>query len=153
MQPNHLLSAIHIVLVMRTAASEAMPPWQATTELIKSKVGGNCVRLTTRRQSDSEDRSKSNRIATKNSRHSIVQRVQFFKLQSDNAKPFSWGSKGGYSLLRKRISPLTRTAPFGAASPRHQCRKLSRTCAKTRREFFKNLLTFRHREVILEQPL
>ena len=55
-QPNHLLSAIHIVLVMRTAASEAMPPWQAIASLCKSEVDGDCVRLTTRRQSDSEDR-------------------------------------------------------------------------------------------------
>ena len=113
-QPNHLLSAIHIVLVMRTAASEAMPPWQATTELIKSKVDGNCVRPPTRRQSDSEDRRKSNRLDTSSSRHLIVQRVQFFKLQSDNTKSFSWGSKG--DILFDPCSA------FGAASSRHTCR-------------------------------
>ena len=88
-QPNHLLSAIHIVLVMRTAASEAMPPWQAIASLCKSEVDGDCVRLTTRRQSDSEDRRKSNRIDTSSSRHLIVQRVHFFKPQSDNTKSFS----------------------------------------------------------------
>ena len=104
-QSNHLLSAIHIVLVMRTAASEEMPPWQATTELIKSKVDGNCVRPPTRRQSDSEDRRKSNRLDTSSSRHLIAQRVQFFKLQSDNTKSFSWGSKGDI-LFREREYPL-----------------------------------------------
>ena len=104
-QPNHLLSAIHIVLVMRTAASEAMPPWQAIASLCKSEVDGDCVRLTTRRQSDSEDRRKSNRLDTSSSRHLIAQRVQFFKLQSDNTKSFSWGSKGDI-LFCEREYPL-----------------------------------------------
>ena len=104
-QPNHLLSAIHIVLVMRTAASEAMPPWQAIASLCKSEVDGDCVRLTTRRQSDSEDRRKSNRLDTSSSRHLIAQRVQFFKLQSDNTKSFSWGFKGDI-LFCEREYPL-----------------------------------------------
>ena len=104
-QPNHLLSAIHIVLVMRTAASEAMPPWQAIASLCKSKVDGNCVRPPTRRQSDSEDRRKSNRLDTSSSRHLIAQRVQFFKPQSDNTKSFSWGSKGDI-LFCEREYPL-----------------------------------------------
>ena len=104
-QPNHLLSAIHIVLVMRTAASTAMPPWQATTELIKFKVDGNCVRPPTRRHSDSEDRRKSNRLDTSSSRHLIAQCVQFFKPQSDNTKSFSWGSKGDI-LFCEREYPL-----------------------------------------------
>ena len=104
-QPNHLLSAIHIVLVMRTAASEAMPPWQAIASLCKSEVDGDCVRLTTRRQSDSEDRRKSNRLDTSSSRHLIAQRVQFFKPQSDNTKSFSWGSKGDI-LFCEREYPL-----------------------------------------------
>ena len=104
-QPNHLLSAIHIVLVMRTAASTAMPPWQATTELIKSKVDGNCVRPPTRRHSDSEDRRKSNRLDISSSRHLIAQCVQFFKPQSDNTKSFSWGSKGDI-LFCEREYPL-----------------------------------------------
>ena len=46
------------------AASAAKPPRQTIASLYKSKVGGNCVRLTNRRQSDSEDRSKSNRLDT-----------------------------------------------------------------------------------------
>jgi hypothetical protein len=82
-----------------------MPPWQATTELIKSKVDGNCVRPPTRRQSDSEDRRKSNRLDTSSSRHLIAQRVQFFKPQSDNTKSFSWGSKGDI-LFCEREYPL-----------------------------------------------
>ena len=127
-QPNHLLSAIHIVLVMRTAASEAMPPWQAIASLCKSEVDGDCVRLTTRRQSDSEDRRKSNRLDTSSSRHLIAQRVQFFKLQSDNTKSFSWGSKGDilfcereYPLWNPR-SAFDPCSAFGAASSRHTCR-------------------------------
>ena len=33
------------------------------------------------------------------------------------AKPFSWGSKGGHSLLRKRMAPLPRAAPAALLSP------------------------------------
>ena len=43
------------------AASAAKPPRQTIASLYKPKVGGNCVRLTNRRQSDSEDRSKPSR--------------------------------------------------------------------------------------------
>ena len=111
-QPNHLLSAIHIVLVMRTAASTAMPPWQAKTKQRKSEVGGNCVRPPTRRQSDSEDRRKSNRLDTSSSRHLIAQRVQFFKPQSDNTKSFSWGSKGDILFCEREYPPLTHAAPL-----------------------------------------
>ena len=56
-----------------------MPPWQATTELIKSKVDGNCVRPPIRRQSDSEDRRESNRLDTKQGRHLIRQAPQLFE--------------------------------------------------------------------------
>ena len=95
------------------AASAAKPPRQTIASLYKSKVGGNCVRLTNRRQSDSEDRSKPSRLDTTPSRHLITrkgyatsvrqqscqrlcnpQAAQLFKCQSANAKPFSWGSKG-----------------------------------------------------------
>ena len=97
---------MHIVLVVRTAASVAMPPRQAIANLYKSKVGGNCVRLPNRRQSDSEDRSKPSRLDTTPSRHLITrkgyatsvrqqscqrlcnpQAAQLFKCQSANAKP------------------------------------------------------------------
>ena len=92
-----------------------MLPRQAKARLIQSVVGGNCVRLTNRRQSDSEDRSKSNRLAPKNSRHPIRQAPQLFKLQSctagvKGAEPlaFSWGFKGAI-LSRERMAPLLRT--------------------------------------------
>ena len=51
------------------AASAAKPPRQTIASLYKSKVGGNCVRLPNRRQSDSEDRSKPSRLDTKLGRH------------------------------------------------------------------------------------
>ena len=87
------------------AASAAKPPRQTIASLYKSKVGGNCVRLTNRRQGDSEDRRKPNRLDTSSSRHMIAQRVQFFKPQSDNTKSFSWGSKGDI-LFCEREYPL-----------------------------------------------
>ena len=107
-QPNHLLSAIHIVLVMRTAASEAMPPWQAIASLCKSEVDGDCVRLTTRRQSDSEDRSKSNRLDIKQGRHLIRQALQFFELLACNVRPFSWGFKGAILFCEREWPPCPR---------------------------------------------
>ena len=105
------------------AASAAKPPRQTIASLYKSKVGGNCVRLTNRRQSDSEDRSKSNRLAPKNSRHPIRQAPQLFKLQSCNAgvkgaEPlaFSWGFKGAI-LSRERMAPFIRTPCAAAGNP------------------------------------
>ena len=80
------------------AASTAKPPRQTIASLYKSKVGGNCVRLTNRRQSDSEDRSKPSRLDTKKSRHPIPQAAQLFKLLACNANLSLGGSKGGYSL-------------------------------------------------------
>ena len=62
-----------------------MLPWQAAASPITSEVDGNCVRPTNRRQSGSEDRSKSNRLDTKNSRHSIPQAAQLFKRPTANA--------------------------------------------------------------------
>ena len=87
------------------AASAAKPPRQTIASLYKSKVGGNCVRLPNRRQSDSEDRSKPSRLDTTPSRHLIPQAAQLFKCQSANAKPFSWGSKGAI-LFCEREWPL-----------------------------------------------
>ena len=80
------------------AASAAKPPRQTIASLYKSKVGGNCVRLTNRRQSDSEDRSKPSRLDTKNSWHPIPQAAQLFELLACNANLSLGGSKGGYSL-------------------------------------------------------
>lgn len=100
-----------------------MLPRQAKARLIQSVVGGNCVRLTNRRQSDSEDRSKSNRLAPKNSRHPIRQAPQLFKLQSCNAgvkgaEPlaFSWGFKGAI-LSRERMAPFA--APLRVRREKH----------------------------------
>ena len=79
-QPNHYLP-----IVPTNAASAAMLPRQAPASPITSEVDGNCVRPTNRRQSGSEDRSKSNRLDTKNSRHSIPQAAQLFKRPTANA--------------------------------------------------------------------
>ena len=107
---NRLLSKVRI-----SRQAPTMLPWQAEANLHKSKVDGDCVRVTNRRQSDSEDRRKSNRLDTSSSRHLIAQRVQFFKLQPANvrgqgASPLRslGGSKGGHSLTRENGS-LCRT--------------------------------------------
>ena len=92
--------------IVCTAASEAMPLWQARARLIKSVVDGDCVRLTSRRQSDSEDRRKPNRLDTKNSRHPIRQALQLFKLLACNVKFSLGGFKGGTSLFEKRYPSL-----------------------------------------------
>ena len=111
-QTNLLLPTMHTVSIMRTAASEAMPLRQAIPGLIESEVERSYVRVTNRRQSDSEDRSKSNRLDTKQGRHLIRQALQFFELLACNAggrgalpSPFSGGFKGGI-LFGKRIPPL-----------------------------------------------
>ena len=100
-----------------------MPPWQATTELIKSKVDGNCVRPPTRRQSDSENRSRPNRIEELNAatpragismaasdamlprRLPIPQAVHLFKPQSRNVKTFLLGDLKGAVLFCEREQP------------------------------------------------
>ena len=108
-QPNHYLP-----IVPTNAASAAMLPWQAPASPITSEVDGNCVRPTNRRQSGSEDRSKSNRLDTKNSRHSIPQAAQLFKrptanagIEGDSPRLSLGGSKGGI-LFGKRIPPFIR---------------------------------------------
>ena len=68
-QPNYLLPIVRI-----SRRAPAMPPRQATAELIKSKVDGDCVRLPIRRQSDSEDRGKSSRLDTSLGRHPITRK-------------------------------------------------------------------------------
>ena len=96
------------------AASAAKPPRQTIASLYKSKVGGNCVRLTNRRQSDSENRSRPNRIeelnaATPRAGISIPEAPRSFKIETANLNAFLLGFQRGYSLSRKRISPLSRT--------------------------------------------
>ena len=46
----------------------------------------------------------------------IAQRVQLFKIKAGNVT-FLLGVQGGYSLSRKRISPLIRAAPPALPSP------------------------------------
>ena len=82
-----------------------MPLWQARARLIKSVVDGDCVRLTSRRQSDSEDRRKPNRLDTKNSRHPIRQALQLFKLLACNVKTFLLGDQKGDILFCEREYP------------------------------------------------
>ena len=117
-QPNHL--TMHIVLVVRTAASAAKPPRQTIASLYKSKVGGNCVRLPNSRQSDSEDRSKPSRLDTTPGRHLIPQAAQLFKCQSANAKPFSWGSKGAILFCEREwpLCPIALRSAGETRSPR-----------------------------------
>ena len=88
-QTNLLLATMHTVSIMRTAASEAMPLRQAIPGLIESEVERSYVRVMNRRQSDSEDRSKSNRLDIKQGRHLIRQALQFFELLACNG-----GGKG-----------------------------------------------------------
>ena len=88
-ETNLLLPTMHTVSIMRTAASEAMPLRQAIPGLIESEVERSYVRVMNRRQSDSEDRSKSNRLDIKQGRHLIRQALQFFELFACNG-----GGKG-----------------------------------------------------------
>ena len=84
-QTNLLLPTMHTVSIMRTA----MPLRQAIPGLIESEVERSYVRVMNRRQSDSEDRSKSNRLDIKQGRHLIRQALQFFELLACNG-----GGKG-----------------------------------------------------------
>ena len=120
-QPNHRLP---IVRILRRAP--AMPHWQAMASLYKSEVVGNCVRVTNRRQSDSENRSRPNRIeelnaATPRAGISIPEASRSFKPATANLNAFLLGFQRGYSLSRKRISPLIRAAPTALPSPPHLC--------------------------------
>ena len=87
------------------AASAAKSPRQAEANLHKSPVDGDCVRLTNRRQSDSEDRSKPSRIATPPGRHPIRQATQLFKLLACNVKTFLLGDQKGEVLFCEREPP------------------------------------------------
>ena len=87
------------------AASAAKSPRQAEANLHKSPVDGDCVRLTNRRQNDSEDRSKPSRIATPPGRHPIRQAPQLFKLLACNVKTFLLGDQKGEVLFCKREPP------------------------------------------------
>ena len=103
-QTNLLLPTMHTVSKMRTAASEAMPLRQAIPGLIESEVERSYVRVTNRRQSDSEDRRKSNRIATK------IAGTRFGKRRNSSScslamQTFLLGVQKGDILFREREYP------------------------------------------------
>ena len=117
-QTNLLLATMHTVSIMRTAASEAMPLRQAIPGLIESEVERSYVRVMNRRQSDSEDRSKSNRLDIKQGRHLIRQALQFFELLACNGGGKGQGplrSLGGprgiFSHVREYPPLVSRRAP------------------------------------------
>ena len=117
-QTNLLLPTMHTVSIMRTAASEAMPLRQAIPGLIESEVERSYVRVMNRRQSDSEDRSKSNRLDIKQGRHLIRQALQFFELLACNGGGKGQGplrSLGGprgiFSHVREYPPLVSRRAP------------------------------------------
>ena len=103
-QTNLLLPTMHTVSIMRTAASEAMPLRQAIPGLIESEVERSYVRVMNRRQSDSEDRSKSNRLDIKQGRHLIRQHCSSSSCSlamagsRGKAPCVLLGVQGGYSL-------------------------------------------------------
>ena len=109
-QTNLLLPTMHTVSIMRTAASEAMPLRQAIPGLIESEVERSYVRVMNRRQSNSEDRSKSNRLDIKQGRHLIRQALQFFELLACNG-----GVKGWSPFIRPPCAAQGNIYPASAA--------------------------------------
>ena len=99
----------------RPAASEAMPPPQAVRRrAIVTRASRSRARLISA--------TNSRRFVAKpRTPHPIPQAAQLFKCRSANvrgrgARPlvFLSGVQGGYSLSRKRVSPLIRAAPSAA---------------------------------------
>ena len=102
-QPNHRLP---IVRILRRAP--AMPPWQAMASLYKSEVVGNCVRVTNRRQSDSENRSRPNRIEELNAatprRYFHSGGIKVIRVRDCQSKRLSLGvPKGIFSFAKENI--------------------------------------------------
>ena len=102
-QPNHRLP---IVRILRRAP--AMPPWQAMASLYKSEVVGNCVRVTNRRQSDSENRSRPNRIEELNAatprRYFHSGGIKAIQARDCQSKRLSLGvPKGIFSFAKENI--------------------------------------------------
>ena len=111
-QTNLLLPTMHTVSIMRTAASEAMPLRQAIPGLIESEVERSYVRVMNRRQSDSEDRSKSNRLDIKQGRHLIRQALQFFELLACNGGVKGQGPLRSLGGLRGIFSHVREYPPY-----------------------------------------
>ena len=119
------------------AASAAKPPRQTIASLYKSKVGGNCVRLTNRRQSDSEDRSKSNRLDIKQGRHLIRQALQFFELLACNGGVKGQGPLRSLGGPRGIFSHVREYPPF----PVQRLRRCFPPPRNTRKNIKKSTLT------------
>ena len=122
------------------AASAAKPPRQTIESLYKSKVDGDCVRLTNRRQSDSEDRSKSNRLATPNAETPragipIPEAQRPFEPETANLKPFSRGIKRGILSFVKESIPLLFAPPClqGTLFLHRMWKSLTPWCDRTKR--------------------
>ena len=116
-QTNLLLATMHTVSIMRTAASEAMPLRQAIPGLIESEVERSYVRVINRRQSDSEDRSKSNRLDIKQGRHLIRQALQFFELLACNGGVKGQGPLRSLGGPRGIFSHVREYPAFSRAAP------------------------------------
>ena len=118
-QTNFLLSIMQLFPTVRTAASEAMPPWQAVSRPIKSKVDGDCGRVTNRRQSGSEDRSNPSRIAANLSRHFHSGGIALLQAR-DCRSSLSLGVPKGVFSFAKENTPFAPCSAIGAAtSPAH----------------------------------
>ena len=133
-QPNHRLP---IVRILRRAP--AMPPWQAMASLYKSEVVGNCVRVTNRRQSDSENRSRPNRIEELNAalpRAGILipEAQRPFEPETANLKPFSRGIKRGILSFVKESIPLLFAPPClqGTLFLHRMWKSLTPWCGRTK---------------------
>ena len=106
------------------AASAAKPPWQAVASSNKSEVDGDCIGVTNRRQSDSEDRSKPNRLSPTPGRHPIRQAPQLFELQTANASLSLGVPKGVFSFAKENtpFDPLPCAAQGSPRSPKGAAR-------------------------------
>ncbi len=102
-QPNRRLPMVRI-----SRRAPAMPPWQAMASLYKSEVVGNCVRVTNRRQSDSENRSRPNRIEELNAatprRYFHSGGIKVIQARDCQSKRLSLGvPKGIFSFAKENI--------------------------------------------------
>ena len=136
-QTNLLLPTMHTVSIMRTAASEAMPLRQAIPGLIESEVERSYVRVMNRRQSDSEDRSKSNRLDIKQGRHLIRQALQFFELLACNGGVKGKGPLRSLGGPRGIFSHVREYPPF----PVQRLRRCFPPPRNTRKNIKKSTLT------------
>ena len=134
-QTNLLLATMHTVSIMRTAASEAMPLRQAIPGLIESEVERSYVRVMNRKQSDSEDRSKSNRLDIKQGRHLIRQALQFFELLACNGGGKGQGPLRSLGGPRGIFSHVREYPPY-FGQRRWRCPPPALSCRKSKSDGF-----------------